>query len=144
MGQFGRRDDKRDGLASQPWAAGATADDVRWLAATADEVRLRAGVVVARRMTPGRWTFVVVDGTVAAGTRATGPGGCATSRHDDLVAVTDVELLSLPRRDEPELLRRFPALVAEEAPAPAETPVAAHTAVWRACPAHRLAHRLAG
>ena len=111
------RDDKVELLRRLPWAAEASDDDLRWLARAADGFRRPAGATVARRAVPSRWAYVVVSGTVVAGGEVLGAGSFVVP-DDDVLAVSDVEVLAFPRAEEPGLHRRFPVL----APAPVARP----------------------
>jgi len=117
MASKGGRDDKVELLRSLPWAAEAGDDDLRWLARVADGFRRPAGAAVARRAVPSRWAYVVVTGAVAVGDDVLGPGAVVLP-DDDVLAVSDAEVLAFPRAEEPGLHRRFPVL----APAPVARP----------------------
>jgi hypothetical protein len=105
------RDDKVEALRGLPWAAAAGDDDLRWLGRVADSFTKRAGAVVARQVTPSRWSYLVVSGAVAVGDDVLGVGAVVLPDLD-IVAVGDVEVLAFPRQEEPALQRRFPALEA--------------------------------
>jgi hypothetical protein len=117
MASKGGRDDKVELLRRLPWAAQAGDDDVRWLARVADGFHRPAGAAVARRSVSSRWAYLVVTGTVAAGGELHGPGAFVLP-DDDVLAVSDAEVLAFPRTEEPGLHRRFPVL----APSPAARP----------------------
>src|SRR4051794_25461964 len=103
------RDDKLEALRGLPWAGGATDDDLRWLGRIADSFTRSPGGVVARRTSPSRWSYVVVAGTVSAGAEVLGPGAVVVP-DEDVIALTEVEVLAFPRQEEPALRRRFPRL----------------------------------
>ena len=58
------RDGKVELLSSVPLFAGCSKNELRRLAATADEVDVREGYVLVREGRPGREFFVLIDGTV--------------------------------------------------------------------------------
>jgi CRP/FNR family transcriptional regulator, cyclic AMP receptor protein len=58
------RDGKVELLRSVPLFAGCSKNELRQLAATADEIDLREGYVLVREGRPGREFFVLIDGTV--------------------------------------------------------------------------------
>lgn len=58
------RDGKVELLRSVPLFAGCSKNELRHLAATADEVDVREGYVLVREGRPGREFFVLIDGTV--------------------------------------------------------------------------------
>ena len=58
------RDAKVDLLKSVPLFAGCSKTELRRLAATADEIDVRAGYVLMREGRPGREFFVLVEGSV--------------------------------------------------------------------------------
>ncbi len=58
------RDGKVELLRSVPLFAGCSKNELRQLAATADEIDLREGYVLMREGRPGREFFVLIDGSV--------------------------------------------------------------------------------
>src|SRR4051794_18371508 len=114
------RDEKLELLGRCPWAAGASARDLRWLGSVVDELRLPAGATVAGAAEVGRWTYYVASGALAVGEPASvAPAGSfVVTPAVGVVVLDEAELLVLPVADGPAIVARFPRLAEAFAPAP--------------------------
>jgi CRP-like cAMP-binding protein len=122
MFSFGSlHDGKIDRLRQSDAFRHCTPDELRRVARAGELVRIRAGEAIHPQGAPLNWCYVVVEGeaatrgrTVAAGSTYGDAQILVRDRHgaDALVAVTDVEVMTIPRRNFVELVESIPRLSA--------------------------------
>ena len=112
-------DGKIDRLRHTEVLAQCTPAELRRVARAGELVRVEAGMAIHPHGVPLHWCYLVVAGEAEAGGRSVATGSTfgdaeilARDRHgvDALVAVTDVEVLAIPKRNFVELVETIPSL----------------------------------